>query len=88
MNITRFPEMVISFVIISFYLTAHLSAQNSPQIRGLGETWAATDALGRSLPTYHEVGSPRNNKYVGIFYFFWKVTPILGGVQEILIFYI
>jgi len=83
MNITRFPEMVISFVIISFYLTAHLSAQNSPQIRGLGETWAATDALGRSLPTYHEVGSPRNNKYVGIFYFLWHDTPNHGGGTEI-----
>ena len=32
------------------------------------DTWAATDALGRRLPGYAEVGSPRK-RFVGIFYF-------------------
>jgi hypothetical protein len=35
------------------------------------DTWVATDALGRSLPAAAEVGSPRPNKTVGIFYFLW-----------------
>ncbi len=35
------------------------------------DTWAATDALGRSLPGYAETGPPRANKFVGIFYFLW-----------------
>jgi hypothetical protein len=35
------------------------------------DTWVATDALGRSLPTREQVGSPRTNKVVGIFYFLW-----------------
>ena len=35
------------------------------------DTWVATDALGRSLPTATEVGAPRAGKYVGIFYFLW-----------------
>lgn len=35
------------------------------------DTWAATDALGRSLPTREQVGSPRTNKVVGLFYFLW-----------------
>ncbi len=35
------------------------------------DTWTATDALGRTLPTFAQVGSPRPNKFVGIFYFLW-----------------
>ena len=35
------------------------------------DTWVATDALGRSLPTSEQTGPPRANKTVGIFYFLW-----------------
>ncbi|MBW3622235.1 MAG: hypothetical protein KY468_02365, partial [Armatimonadetes bacterium] len=35
------------------------------------DTWAATDALGRSLPSHGEAGPPRRKKFVGIFYFLW-----------------
>ncbi len=35
------------------------------------DTWVATDALGRSLPVFSEVGAPRANKFVGVFYFLW-----------------
>ena len=35
------------------------------------DTWVATDALGRSLPTAEQVGPPRTNKLVGLFYFLW-----------------
>jgi hypothetical protein len=35
------------------------------------DTWAATDALGRSLPGSEEVGPSRPGKTVGIFYFLW-----------------
>ncbi len=35
------------------------------------DTWVATDALGRSLPTNKEAGGPRAGKTVGIFYFLW-----------------
>ncbi len=35
------------------------------------DTWVATDALGRTLPTSDEVGVPRANKTVGVFYFLW-----------------
>ena len=34
-------------------------------------TWVATDALGRTLPTSAEVGLPRPNRHVGIFYYLW-----------------
>jgi hypothetical protein len=33
------------------------------------DTWVATDALGRSLPTETEAGLPRADRFVGIFYF-------------------
>jgi hypothetical protein len=35
------------------------------------DTWVATDALGRSLPTFNEVGPPRTGRHVGLFYFLW-----------------
>lgn len=35
------------------------------------DSWVATDALGRSLPTFADVGPPRENRNVGLFYFLW-----------------
>lgn len=35
------------------------------------DTWVVTDALGRSLPTFEQVGPPRTNKIVAVFYFLW-----------------
>lgn len=37
------------------------------------DTWVATDALGRTMPDYNEVGAPKNDKrrVVGIFYITW-----------------
>jgi hypothetical protein len=35
------------------------------------DTWVATDAPGRTVPTAEQVGPPRPNKFVGIFYFLW-----------------
>ena len=35
------------------------------------DTWVATDGLGRALPISAEVGLPREDKTVGIFYFLW-----------------
>ena len=43
---------------------------SSPGFRDLySDTWVATDALGRSVPLGAEVGPPRPNKTVGMFYF-------------------
>lgn len=35
------------------------------------DTWAATDGLGRTLPTYEEVGEKNQEKFVGLFYWTW-----------------
>ena len=43
-------------------------------VRGLdtmADTWVATDGLGRTLPTFTEVGGPRANRTVALFYFLW-----------------
>jgi hypothetical protein len=37
------------------------------------DTWVATDALGRELPTFELAGPPRPNRFVGIFYFICNV---------------
>lgn len=36
-----------------------------------GTPWPATDALNRPLPLHHEVGAPKEGRFVGIFYFLW-----------------
>ncbi len=39
------------------------------------DTWVATDALGRSMPTSADVGALKPEKQVGIFYFLWQERP-------------
>lgn len=40
-----------------------------------GTPWPATDALGRALPSPEEVGPPRGDRSVAIFYFLWHNNP-------------
>jgi hypothetical protein len=47
------------------------------------DTWVATDALGRSLPTAAEVGPPRPDRTLGIFYFLWLGAHIQGGPYDV-----
>ena len=52
--------------------TGARAAEPAQQIRDtFADTWVATDALGRSLPTCKETGLPRPDKFVGMFYFLW-----------------
>jgi hypothetical protein len=44
-----------------------------------GTPWPATDALGRVLPVATEVGGPRADRFVGIFYFLWQSTEVRQG---------
>ncbi|GAB3931360.1 hypothetical protein [Mucilaginibacter myungsuensis] len=39
------------------------------------QTLAATDGLGRVLPQQAEVGKPKPNKHIAIFYFLWQGDP-------------
>jgi hypothetical protein len=49
----------------------------------LSDTWVATDALGRKVPTVAEVGPPRPDRTVGIFYFLWHGAHIQGGPFDV-----
>jgi hypothetical protein len=60
--------------LILFFLSFGVQAQQSSPVLispQQADTWAATDALGRSLPTNPETGDLREDKFVGIFYFLW-----------------
>lgn len=46
--------------------TIHLGRAENP-----GVPWPATDALHRTLPLAREVGPPRTDRFVGMFYFLW-----------------
>jgi hypothetical protein len=43
------------------------------------DTWVATDALGRNVPSFPEVPAPRPDRTVGIFYFLWHGFHIPGN---------
>ncbi len=57
-------------------------AQENP-----GVPWPVTDALGRSLPLATEVGLPKTNRVVGIFYFIdhlnWPRSDKLDGPYDV-----
>lgn len=50
------------------------SMQASEPRDTMPDTWAATDALGRTLPMNPEVGAPRSDRTVGLFYFNWHAA--------------
>jgi len=45
----------------------------------ISDAWVATDALGRKLPDHAEVGDPRPNRTVAMFYWTWHV----GGKTDL-----
>jgi hypothetical protein len=47
------------------------------------DTWVATDAPGRALPTHAEVGPPRADRTLGIFYFLWHGAHVQGGPYDV-----
>ncbi len=49
----------------------------------LSDTWVATDALGRVVPTHPKVGPPRPDRTVGIFYFLWHGEHVQGGPYDV-----
>ena len=71
--------------VFSFYspLQADESSKGGPAVSTpnwvVSDTWAATDALGRALPSSDEVGSRRPEKYVGLFYWTWHVDGQVQG---------
>ncbi|HEY3782973.1 MAG TPA: hypothetical protein VGL56_17965 [Fimbriimonadaceae bacterium] len=59
-------SQIVSALFVAF-LAVPISAQGPRDL--FSDTWVASDALGRNLPTNHEVGPRKKNRTVGIFYF-------------------
>ncbi|MGY4384862.1 hypothetical protein ACVWYN_001896 [Pedobacter sp. UYP24] len=59
-------------ILLSFLIsTASLTANSQEKLYNYSVTLPATDALGRKLPTYKEVGEVKKDRFVGIFYWTW-----------------
>ena len=53
----------------------------SPPDSAVWGSVGATDALGRELPTYEEVGDLKPDRYVGLFYWLWH-TPLRNDTPD------
>ena len=61
----------LAFLSAAWSSLAVALGQGDPAAFNPGVPWPATDALGRRLPVPSEVGRPRPDRFVGIFYFLW-----------------
>ncbi len=84
---TRFLTLTM---LISAFAAAHATGQEATlgsrfhaPWDNYSDTWAATDALGRRVATHEEVGPPRSNRWVGIFYFLWHGAHVRGGPWDV-----
>jgi hypothetical protein len=67
------PSLLLTGALAGTCLLGALTppSENTTAAVNPGVPWPATDALGRQLPLANEVGPPRPNRFVGIFYFLW-----------------
>ena len=63
------PRVIVNLGVLASLTITSLAASEPTSITGT--PWPATDALGRRLPTSTQVGTPRPDRFVGIFYFLW-----------------
>jgi hypothetical protein len=64
----KHTSLIVSLVFAGLIIPGLVAAETPPLP---GVPWPATDALGRPLPLSSEVGAPRGDRFVGIFYFLW-----------------
>ncbi|GMQ80179.1 MAG: hypothetical protein BMS9Abin04_129 [Planctomycetia bacterium] len=72
MSIRKYRYAGTTFAV--FFLAAAaatVSAQTTSVVSSLCTPWPATDSLGRKVPLSDQVGPPRPDRFVGIFYFLW-----------------
>ena len=55
----------------SFFVENSTASKETVQLKAYGDSWVATDGIGRILPEYSDCGEYRNKKYVGMFYLLW-----------------
>ena len=61
-------------LVVLLALTSTAAAQSTRPVAWdtYADTWVATDGLGRRLPTFADVGPPKANKTVLMFYYLWQ----------------
>lgn len=68
----------------SQFLGMSAGAQDAPvPWDTFSDTWVASDGLGRTVPGFEQVGSPRAGKTVGLFYFLWLGESGEAGPYDI-----
>lgn len=70
--------MLPSMLGVALFGTDNINANVYGEVRP--DTWVAVDGLGRTLPTYEEVGERDDEKFVGLFYWTWHYN--FAGTQE------
>ncbi|NLN94390.1 MAG: hypothetical protein GX130_13960 [Candidatus Hydrogenedens sp.] len=75
-------SMITSLLLCMFLLGSAISSKAEETFTDIfPDTWVAADALGRILPTSETTGPPRENRFVGIFYWTWHI-PYKGGPND------
>ncbi len=72
--------LVAVLFLSGIYVFAQQTSQKQPAntFRNLNvDSWVATDALGRKLPTFEKCGPVKKDRFVGMFYFMTHTNP--GG---------
>lgn len=67
-------------------LTAGLASAAEPAAPTwdtFSDTWVATEALGRRVPVFPEVGAPRRDRFVAMFHLLWLGPHVVGGPHDI-----
>ena len=72
--------MLPSMIGIGLFGTDNINENYYGEVRP--DTWVAVDGLGRTLPTYVEVGERDGEKFVGLFYWIWHANFASGFEAE------
>lgn len=81
--IYHFKQLGLWFVFASVLCINTANSEETMKRDIQPDTWVATDALGRTLPTSEEVGLPRENRTVAMFYFLWLNAHSTSGPWDI-----
>ena len=85
MSSLKIPAMRSRFFVVlamSFSFAAVVAGADRESINP-GVPWPATDALGRELPLTAEVGLPKKDRFVGIFYLPWTGDEYSYGPYDV-----
>ena len=87
-------SIILSVILLATTAFAQKKEGKTTEVRDLyPDTWVATDAIGRTMPTNEQTGDVKNDKrrVVGIFYITWHTqdlhtlpSPYTGDVTKIL----